>query len=212
MKIIIFGVSSKSSVGYLLGQQLNAHDKLQIIYASRSGKLGYKCDITNPRFVQKLMSKEKSDVIINAAGVFSTPQKLGNFNDWSKVKQHILARSFGSLILADAAIKSSNVKKIIMLGGRATSSDAGFAAYSTSNGALYALTQFISQYTKLSVYYVDLPMITDSTMAKALLGSGPKLTAIKSTDVKMITAVIKKILSNKYRDGTRIIVNKESKL
>ncbi len=157
MKAIIFGASSNTSLGYSIGEYLKLKNKYEVIYSSRSGKLGVKCNINSPKQVYSILSKEKPDLIINAAGVFHKPQILGSFKNTDLTNNHILTKSFGALILAEAAAKTQSVKNIIMLGGRAISSHPGFASYSIGNGALWALVSFFATHTKTpNIFYIDL--------------------------------------------------------
>lgn len=208
MKAIIFGASSYTSLGYYLGQYLKHTHGYDILYASRFGKLGIRCDINNSKKVITILSKEKPDIVINAAGVYSRPQVLGIFKEFDKAKSHILSKSFGALVLADAAAKVPSVKCIIMLGGREISSNAGFAAYSVGNGALWALVSFFANHhPATNIFYLDLPLIKNTTMGKhysALKGNSDEQTAMQS-----VTRIIKKIIQGRYRSGSRIIIGKQ---
>src|SRR5262245_39741520 len=112
MKILIVGATSKESVGYNAGEALREHGHTPA-YASRSGKLGIVCDIGNPNQIRRLLVREKPDVIIHAAGVFSSPRALGRIDEWKKVRAHLDAKSFGALALADAAVASRKGKIFI---------------------------------------------------------------------------------------------------
>jgi hypothetical protein len=172
MKITIFGASSKESIGYFVGNSFSENGNA-VVYASRSGSLGVKCDINDPESVSSFFKEEMPDIVINAAGVFSPPQKLGQITEWESMRAHILAKSFGNLVLADAS-QRFGVKRLIVLGGRALSSHPGFVQYTIGNGAAWALASFAARHNVLHTTYIDLPLIRNSNMGKLYLASEPE--------------------------------------
>lgn len=217
MKVVIFGASSHTSLGYYIGDYLAHKNKYDVIYASRSGKLGLKCDVTNPKEISSVFSKQKPNLVIYATGVFSKPELVGKFKDWEPMKKHILAKSLGILVLANEAIKSKSMRKLIVLGGRDISAEPGFAAYSIGNGALWSFVRFFAKHKKeVATYYVDLPFIKNSTMEKNYMQTknGFSLSTFNksSTDIKVLNDIIQKIIKGKYKSGSRFIVDKKSKI
>lgn len=211
MKAIIFGASSHTSLGYHIGHYLESKNKYTIIYTSRSGKLGIKCDVNEPKQILSILSKERPDLVVYAAGIFNKPQTLGSLKKIAPIRDHILAKSFGALMLADAIAKRPSVKKIIMLGGRAISSDPGFATYSIANGALWALVSFFAKHNHTTkIFYIDLPLVENTTMARSYISLGGD--SGSQTKIDSVTHVIEKILKNKYKSGSRIVINKKSEL
>ncbi len=130
MNILIIGASSKNSIGYIVGEKLKIHHEHSVVYTSRNGKLGLKCDVTHPRNVRRILLKTKPGVVVLAAGVFTAPKILGSIRSWSRITEHILAKSLGPLVLANAftSLKPKRVRYFIALGGRAVSSESGLAA------------------------------------------------------------------------------------
>lgn len=213
MKILVIGASANASIGKLIGDQLkqNGHE---ISYASRSGRLGLICDTTTPKQVIDLLSRQKPEIIIHAAGVFSKPNKLGAINDWENIKYHFLAKSLGALAVVNAATRCRNVKKIIMLGGRKISSAEKFASYTIANGALWSLVEFTARHTAMEIYYLDLPLVSNSAMSSLYLSTLPKAEK-KSLSEQQIPAdkiirVIQRIIAGKYKNGSRIILGNKA--
>ncbi|MFZ2886463.1 MAG: hypothetical protein WA021_01440 [Minisyncoccia bacterium] len=205
MELLIVGVSSKSSIGYQVGELLRKYGHTPV-YVSRSGKLGLACDIASPRKLRRLLAKVKPDGVIHAAGVFSSPRALGIINEWEKVRMHLEAKGFGALALADAMVATGRGKIYIALGGRKISAELGFANYTIGNGALFALVQFLAGHGALRSYLVDLPFVEGSTMHAAFAratGDTPK--GVPATQV---ASSIERILKGKYKNGSRVVIGK----
>ena len=207
MKVVILGASSKKSIGYHVGEHLVAAGH-KVVYASRSGKLGLRCDSTNPRQIFGLLKKEKPSVVINAAGVFLPSVRLGLARDWKKTEQHLLAKSLGALVVLDAAIAVKGITHFIALGGREISGDPGFAAYTAGNGSLWALVRFAAKHTRIKTYFIDMPTIEGSTMESKHL-QRMRLTGSRvSVKAEVVTNAVVEILSGKHESGSRIILGK----
>ena len=100
----------------------------------------------------------------------------------------------------------------IMFGGRETSSDAGFAAFTVGNGALWSLVRFLNAHTNINSYFVDLPFVEGSAMQKAFLKSANKRArheAVGGMEPVKIARVITRILSRKEK-RRRIVLGKGS--
>ncbi len=205
-KVLIVGASSKTSIGYHVGEYLREHG-YEAVYASRSGKLGIKCDLKNPSQVKKMLAAEKPEIVIHAAGVFCPPQVLGEIDQWSEVFAHIDAKSSGALVLANALIVVGTVHTFIALGGRETSSEPDFAMYTISNGALWGLIRFMATHTKINSYFLDMPFITSSTMNKAYQETTGKRPLGENMNVVFFT--IEEILNGKYENGKRILLGQK---
>lgn len=208
MKTVILGASSDKSLGYHIGTYLEKKSGHSVVYASRSGKLGIKCDTNEPKQVGALLANEKPNLVVYAAGVYSEPQILGSFKKYTEVNSHILSKSFGALVVANAVAATPSVKTFIILGGREISSDPGFAAYSVANGALWALVSFFAKHKKTpKIYYVDLPLIKNTTMGQLYTISHGS--SVDQASPETIIDTVSKIIDNKYRSGSRIIVCKK---
>ena len=205
MNILIVGASTEYSIGYQLAEHLRQLGHI-VTCASRSGRLGVACDISNPGDVRRLLARVKPDVIIHAAGVFSSPGTIGKMNQWGKVRAHLDVKGFGALVLANAAVAAKRPCIFIVLGGRKISADLGFANYTIGNGALWALVQFFAGHGAIRSYFVDLPFVTDSTMYRAFVratGDKPKGVAAAT-----VAQAVGRILNGKYKNGSRVVVGK----
>ncbi|HEY4517247.1 MAG TPA: NAD-dependent epimerase/dehydratase family protein [Candidatus Paceibacterota bacterium] len=207
MRILIVGASSKKSIGYLVGECLKKKGH-NILYASRRGSLGEKCDLLIQADVLRLFRSFQPEVVIHAAGVFTRPQRIGKAKMHSKMADHILAKSYGTLALLDAARRTPGVRHAIALGGRAVSSDPGLAIYTAANGALWALTQFAAQHLSnhFATYYVDLPLIENSTMARRLF---PESSPDGSVSAGGVAVVVEEALRGQHQSGRRIVLGEE---
>lgn len=210
MKILILGASSKKSIGYLVGEQLRKMSNHDVVYASRRGKLGFACDITSHRDLALLLKKINPIVIIHAAGVFAPPALIGSIRAWDQIRQHLSARGFGALMMFNAAA-ARGVRYVITIGGRKLSSDPMFAMYTAGNGILWALVQFAAQHTRIRSYYIDIPFIRGSAMeTKYLLWKNNK--EIKkniSIEANVVSGAVERILDDKHKSGSRIILGKK---
>src|SRR4051812_46883534 len=124
MKILILGASTKSSIGYQVGERLRVGGHTPV-YASRSGALGHVCDLTDPEAVKKLFITERPDAVIYAAGIFVQPAELGKIKDGERVREHLAAKSLGAVIALGAAVMAS-AKLFIVVGGRELSAEPAF--------------------------------------------------------------------------------------
>ncbi len=209
MKILILGASTKASIGYMVGELLRAEGH-SVTYASRSGRLGARCDITSPPSVRALMRDVRPDVVIFAAGVFMTPKAVGKMRNLEKIAAHVNAKSVGSLIVCNQLARLKKRSYVIMLGGRETSSDPGFAAFTVGNGALWSLVRFLNAHTIINSYFIDLPFVEGSAMQKAFLKSADKRArhaAVDGMKPAKIASVVSRILSGKEK-RLRIILGR----
>ncbi|HEY4517024.1 MAG TPA: NAD-dependent epimerase/dehydratase family protein [Candidatus Paceibacterota bacterium] len=173
MNVLILGASTEKSIGYHIGAHLGRQGNT-VVYASRSGALGYTCDVTDVAAVTKLFENERPDLVIHAAGgAFLNTAPLGACVDWSDMAQHIASKSFGTIVLLDAAVRIGTVKNFVMLGGRAAFGDEKMAAYVAGNGALWSLTQFANQHiASINSFYFDMPIVIGTTNAEGLIAAG----------------------------------------
>lgn len=173
MRALIIGASSRKSIGYHIGEDLRRQGTT-VVYASRSGSLGYKCDVTDFAAVTNLFEKERPDVVIHAAGgAFLNPVALGACVDWSAMAEHIAAKSFGTIVLLDAAKRTGSVKYFVALGGRPKFGDEKMAAYATGNGALWSAIEFANEYVpEFNSFYVDMPIVIGTKNADGLIAAG----------------------------------------
>lgn len=205
-KVLIVGASSKNSIGYHVGEYLRSRG-YEPVYASRSGKLGMKCDLESPAEIKKLLAMGKPGVVIHAAGVFNAPQAVGAISEWSKVFAHLYAKSSGALMLADAVVASKSCRVFIALGGREISDECGFVAYTIGNGALFGLIQFMAAHTPIQSFFVDMPFIRSSTMEKAYqkaTDQGPR-----GRSVNDVCRTVENILDGKNKNSARVVIGKK---
>jgi len=207
MKVIIFGASSKTSIGYHIGRGL-VKKGYEITYASRGGKLGEKCDINDFEQTNKLLYDVCPNIVIDATGVFSKPESFGCHSDFLKAREHLLVSSYGALVLADAAVRNK-VEKLIMVGGRASSCNREFGVYAVANGSKSALVDFLVSYERFRIksYYLDLPTIKHSTMIR---GEGNNLyrhvPIPEEATLEDVNFAVQDILIDKYPNGSRVKV------
>lgn len=206
MNILILGASLKTSIGYTVGELLQTEGHT-ITYASRSGKLGVQCDITDPRSIKKVVATSKADAVIIAAGIFLNSGHVGKLKETDRVRQHLLAKSFGALVVADALVAARPDAQLIVFGGRDVSGDPGFAPYTIGNGALINLIKFLDRHKSVDAYYLDLSFVEDSTMEKAFAARTGKSTKHGNIAVADVAAAIRKILLRKER-RRRIVLGK----
>jgi NAD(P)-dependent dehydrogenase (short-subunit alcohol dehydrogenase family) len=194
MNILILGASSKTSIGFTTGEVLRLHGH-SVVYGSRSGKLGTRCDVTKPKEVRRLMAKTRPDVVILAAGVFGAPKKIGTLSDWKRTDDHVHAKSFGALVVANEFARVRKIGTLVVLGGREISSHPGFAHFTIGNGALWSLVRFLNTNTAIAAYYLDLPFVTDSAMHRHYIRVTRHQVAgeiTESTIANVITHIIEK--------------------
>jgi len=210
MNILILGASSKNSIGYTVGEELHMADKHSVTYASRTGKLGLKCDVTNPQQVKRVLLKIKPDVVILAAGIFTAPQMFGSMRGWSRVAEHLMAKALGPLVLANAfkSLKTRRPQYLFVFGGRDVSTELGFAVYTVGNGALWSFVRFLNRHSLIKAFYIDLPFVRESTMEKQYC----RITKSKISDISIgvneITKAIQKILDGKVK-RKRVLLGKK---
>lgn len=209
MRILIVGASSEQSVGYLVGESLKQKDH-GILYASRSGTLGEKCDICHQSDVLRVFRIFQPDVVIQAAGVFTSPQRLGRARMRTKMADHILVKSYGMFVGLDAAMRTPSVRHVIVFGGREVSSDPRLAVYTAANGALWALVRFAAQHLSehFASYFIDLPLIENSTMAIMMAFSDKRPDGSLSAD--RVAETIEEILCGRHEPGTRIVLGEKN--
>ena len=210
MKILILGVSSKNSVGCMVGEILR-QDGHEVRYASRKRKLNnLVCDITGSRQVRQLLREIRPEVVIHAAGVFTRAQELGLVTGMKPITRHVLAKSVGMLALLDAAAKGyAKVQYVIAFGGREVSSNPGYAAYTIANGAMWSALQFANRHTKLGCYFLELPLVEGSTMAAQYLAdrNTDKSRVGDAISPSDIARVILEILADKRNPKERVVLN-----
>lgn len=206
MNILIIGASKKTSIGYSVGESLKAQGH-SVIYASRSGILGKKCDITNTRSVKALLTSTKPHVVILAAGLFLDSGRVGKLQDMRRIQQHLLAKSFGGLVVADTLMTIRPNAQLIVFGGRDVSGDATFAPYTIGNGALWGLVRFLNKHSKIKASYIDLPFVEGSTMEKQF--NSVERHKVKRGNVapKDIACIIAEIVGAKER-RERVVLGK----
>ncbi len=218
MRILIIGASSKMSLGYQLGEQWKKERGHDVFYASRSGKLGSKCDVTDHRQVLRLVEKTQPDTIIQAAGIFFPAQELGKIEDYKKIQRHILAKTYGTLLLLDAAARVKRVGNFVVLGGREVSGLSGYAGYTCGNGGAWALIQFAARHlSQLRTFFVDLPLVDDTTMGLKFKADYGTLSARNgpSVDAEGVLYIVSSLVEGSVaghrigRSGDRLILNQD---
>jgi hypothetical protein len=205
MNILIFGASSKSSIGFTVGEILRLHGH-SVVYASRSGKLGTRCDVTKPQEVRRLMAKTNPDVVILAAGVFSAPEKISDIASWKHTGSHLRTKSFGALVVANEFARARKRGALVVLGGRDVSSHPGFAHFTIGNGSLWSLVRFLNRHTSVDAYYLDLPFVTDSTMRREYVRTTRHRVAGEITSQKIAHSVA--VIITRRPQRKRIILGK----
>ncbi len=173
MKALIIGASSEKSIGYHIGERMRRRNH-HVAYASRSGSLGFQCDITDPVAVQNLVDREQPNVFVHAAGLAlrTSPEDTSEVN-WADVVDHLAAKSVGPLTMLEAARRVASVTHFVSLGGREMFEDPRLGAYAVANGALWAATQFISLHMKAwKAYYIDMPLVLGTGHAEDLVQAG----------------------------------------
>lgn len=213
--IMVFGASSKRSLGYLVGEswKLSTLPEIErvdnrVYYASRSGRLGRKCDITRYKQVGKMFRDIAGhpSAVIQAAGVYTPARRLGESLYDPAVHAHILAKSVGTMNLLDAAVRSTRVRNFIVFGGREMSSNPGYVFYTAANGAMWSLVQFANRHTRLRAYFIDLPLVERSAMGKKFLADpGVDVDPTGVIPVQVVTDTVTKIMRGEVEPG-RIIL------
>lgn len=204
MRVLILGASSKRSIGFCVGEYLKKRGH-SIVYASRSGKLGVSCDSTKPKSVRALIAKVKPSAVILGAGVFS-PAHLGKIYSWRTIREHVEVKSTGALVVANAFLGVRSISKFfIVLGGRELSSDPTFIAFTLGNGALWALVRFLNLHTSLLAYYIDMPTIEGSAMAKKY-NSKNRNTMNGAVSADVVASTIATLLDRKVRGNARVLI------
>ena len=211
MNILIFGASTKNSIGYHLGESLRLIGH-KISYASRSGRLGFQCDVTVAADVRRVLQRFEPDAVVLCAGVFVPPHVVGSIETWDKIATHLSAKTLGALIVFDELTRLGKITQVIVLGGREVSSDPGFAPYTIGNSALWGLMRFLNRHTSLSVFYVDLPFVENSTMQQAYLRAKhtDPHAALSGISPSHVTQAVLRILCGQSK-SKRIILGKGTK-
>ena len=177
MRALIIGASSNKSIGYHIGEHLRRKGD-HIAYVSRSGSLGYRCNATLVHRIHEIIQEERPTLLIHAAGgKLLQPVALGSRAydewDWWNLGEHVIAKSMGSIVLLDAAVRAGSVKQFVALGGRTTFGDAKMAAYAVGNGALWSAIEFANQHVRqIKTYYLDLPIVIGTKNAEGLIAAG----------------------------------------
>lgn len=213
--IMVFGASSKRSLGYFVGEswKLSTLPEIEridnrVYYASRSGRLGRKCDITRYKQVERMFREVAGhpSAVIQAAGVYTPARRLGESLYDPAVHAHILAKSVGTMNLLDAAVRSTRVRNFIVFGGREMSSNPGYAFYTAANAAMWSLVQFANRHTKLRAYFIDLPLVVGSAMGeKFVADAGVNADRTGAIPMHVVADTVIKILRGEVEPG-RIIL------
>jgi len=204
--VLVAGASSKSSLGYAVGEALKGQG-YGVTYASRSGKLGVACNLDNVDAVNKLLKRLNPQIVVHGAGVFLTPLKLGKIKHWESVKSHLGAKAFGALVLANGAAGLEKQPTFIVLGGRETSAHPGFAPYTIGNGSIWALVRYLAQHSGIKAYFLDLPFVNNSTMHLKYAQFAGKMP--RGIDTNEVTKTVERLMKGKYKNGSRIILGEK---
>lgn len=207
MKILILGVSSKTSVGYTVGEILRKQRHV-VHYASRTSQIDLACDVTVPRELERTFREVSPEVVIHAVGVFCRAQKLGSIRRVT-VEDHLLAKSLGTLLVLNAAEAAGTVHSVIAFGGREISSNPGYAAYTIANGAMWSALQFANRHTKLRCYFLELPLVEGSKMASQYLAdpSTAKPESGTTTTPTEVAGKVEEILAGEHNPNRRVCIN-----
>lgn len=139
---------------------------------------------------------------------FAAPKNVGNLSDWKRIANHIRAKSFGALIVANELVRVNSNVTFLVLGGREVSSHTGFAQFTIGNGALWSLVRFLNTNTKMAAYYLDLPFVTGSAMHRDYVRTtGDRVTG--EITEKKIADVIARIIARRPK-RKRIVLGKGS--
>jgi len=180
--------------------------------------MGIACDITNPRDVEKLISKLKPDVLILSAGNFVPLVPVGEIRNWSAVRDFVQARAFGPIVAANALMKLRKKRRrfFIALAGRDTSASPKLMPYTVGNGGLWAAVRFLAKHTGIYAAYIDLPPITGTAMVKRFerVITSKELTDLKkkSEPVSVVIRAVESILSGRRANGTRTVLGGKGSL
>ena len=144
-----------------------------------------------------------------AAGIFLATRQLGQTGNWQNLQKHLSAKSIGSVILVDAAVRFGSVSQFIAIGGRAVSADPTYIAYTCGNGALFAAVQFANRHTSIKSYMLDLPLVDGSAIGdKFLSASREQGDRAGGIGVERVMHVVDDIVSGREQ-RERIVVGAE---
>ncbi len=207
MKILILGASSKTSVGYTVGEILRQGGHA-VRYASRTSRIDLTCDVTDPRELEHAFREASPEVVIHAAGVFGRAQKLGSIRRVA-VEDHLLAKSLGTLLVLNAAEAAGTVHSVIAFGGREISSNPGYVVYTIANGAMWSALQFANRHTKLRCYFLELPLVEGSKMASQYLADPSTAKPEPGTTATPtgIAEKVEEILAGEHNPTRRVLIN-----
>ncbi|HEV7449369.1 MAG TPA: NAD-dependent epimerase/dehydratase family protein [Candidatus Paceibacterota bacterium] len=169
MDILVAGASTPKSIGRAIGQaaELDGHS---VTYLSRNPRADHVqvADITKALDVDLVFKGMSPDVVVHAAGIYTNAAHLGwmsSRGDLRKIKVHLAAKTMGAYLLLNAAARA-NAQYFIALGGRAVSSEPGYAWYTAGTGALWSLVEFANLHSNLKAYFIDLPLVAGSAMGE----------------------------------------------
>ena len=202
MRALIIGASSDRSIGYHIGEHRKSLGD-DVAYASRSGALGYKCDVTDIGALQRLFERERPQVVVLAVGTALQNPSINSFDDWQRQCDDIMARSIGAHATLIAAWIIGTVTHFVALGGRAKFDDPNLETYTISNGALWGAVQHANAHGQVKTVYVDMPFVRGSanaeTLARAGLHTGPELA--HAIPVEKVVRAVDDIFADRIKPG-----------
>lgn len=215
MKVLAIGVSSTQSIGYLIGQSLEAKHGHVPHYMGRSDlreTLGFRYYIGDAeKAADSIIHHVRPEVIIYAAGKFTRAQPLDNFFVTEEVAAHIHAKTIGALAILAGASKANGVRRLVFLGGREVSGEEGYAAYTCGNAAMWGLTQFAARHEKnFTTHFIDMPRVENTSMGdKFLLDPATSKHGSESVPVENVIAAVEDIIGGEYPSGSRVVLGDE---
>ena len=193
-KVIITG--GKGGIAIAIKEELESEGF--IVYAP--GRL--EMDVTDINSIEKIISKFKPDIIINAAG-YVVPQSVKNA-DLESTKKHIEINLLGTFYCTQIALKYNSQLDIINIGSAAAiTTHATWSEYCASKAGVLMATKCWAEDGLYSV--VISPGRTKTKMRKALFPDEDQDTLLEPTD---FAKVVMKAVKKEYPSGTHIVVRK----
>ncbi len=208
MRALIIGASSEKSIGYHIGEHWKRHGH-RVAYMSRSGALGYACDVSVVNKLERIFKRVRPQIIVLAVGIALQRSAIDSFDDWQAQRQDIWARGVGSLATMIATQRRQSATHLIALGGRERFDDPKLGAYAVSNGALWGMVQHANAHARFDAWYVDMPFVIGSANAETLraagLHTGPEIA--KAIHVEDVVHTVDEILAGQHKPGRIILGN-----
>lgn len=161
-------------------------------------------DVTDIVSIEKVVSRFKPDILINAAG-YVVPQSVKSA-DLESTKKHIDINLLGTFYCSQIALKYCPDLAIVNIGSAASvTTHATWSEYCASKAGVVMATQCWAQDGIYSV--VISPGRTKTKMRKALFPDEDQNTLLSPVD---FAKVVMKAVRKEYPSGTHIIVRKNN--